>query len=748
MNDIHQNLSFRKSTDSAIIAANEASIVDIELLGDLAGGAIIFDQSVLFHDGMIDVATKSILFIDEYSMRVTGALRRAALSGRLDGMTLALDERADPSGFARLAREGWLPPFVRATGSSGPLREREGEPASPSLRAARFALGAGYRTVHLVEPVSRSLPALRRSGGVIRERPDLRLRDVDEVEALAAAAASAGARLSYRGGDPVLKARLPRPPEIPSASPPALQGGPRREFGALRVNALTGASERCAFVTFCSGEGYLDGVRALANSLSKVSEIPLIVMSPIGESHPPASLLGDRVKVVPVAPIPSPYKVKDHQTRFANTLTKLAVFGLGFLDKAVFVDADMVVLKPIDDLFDHDAFAAAPDIGIEANLETFNSGLFVCRPSQDLFERMLARIGIDASEDGGDQGFLNSFFKDEVRWLPREYNTLKRVATHFPGLYDINRVRVLHFVGEKPWESHDAARWDELDRLWFDCLKDDQKGALFVKLKKSLRADSQGRETSAEAERAAAYGLSLSARACLSGHEDGGLEAVADSVEALIAERRDLALAAELAAYLVYRRPGDAAAQRRLLFALRRGGRRVDALLARLRYGRDVGTFAAAPHSRELGQAFRAAAGHDPGRKAFRVAFSLRLGDLRWGHVIGKGNFDSRAAGWSIKVIDRRLRFTISAGRGKAHAFASAPAQVGGAMLVEAWFDGDMRKIAISVNDETDEAPFAPNMRIRAAAPLVVGKHPGQMNTLNKIPGFVGVISNLSISSA
>ena len=148
------------------------------------------------------------------------------------------------------------------------------------------------------------------------------------------------------------------------------------------------------------------------------------------------------------------------------------MFRLDFLDRLVYLDADTVVLKNIDDLFSTSGFAAAPDAGIERpSLDTFNSGVFAADPSYELFEDLLRRLPYTPSKDGGDQGFLNNVFPDWHR-LPPEYNTTKRVFSHHPELYVHDDIKVLHYVGNKPWEPSEAdGRYEEIDRRWVEHLE-------------------------------------------------------------------------------------------------------------------------------------------------------------------------------------------------------------------------------------------------------------------------------------
>jgi Glycosyl transferase family 8/Alpha-2,3-sialyltransferase (CST-I) len=228
---------------------------------------------------------------------------------------------------------------------------------------------------------------------------------------------------------------------------------------------------RCAYVTVVSGPNYHHGVRALANSLRRVSSIPLLALSTSDADQ--AALTASGIHVIDVPEIVNPNRTRRIQARFATTYTKLNVFRLDFLDRLVYLDGDTVVLQNIDELFAGVDFAAAPDAGLDrANGKIFNSGVFAVTPSHELFQSLLDRLQNTASYDGGDQGFLNNIFTDWRR-LPQEYNTTKRMFAHHPALFNADEIKVLHYVGVKPWEPvKPGSSYDELDLRWLEFLED------------------------------------------------------------------------------------------------------------------------------------------------------------------------------------------------------------------------------------------------------------------------------------
>jgi glycogenin glucosyltransferase len=185
---------------------------------------------------------------------------------------------------------------------------------------------------------------------------------------------------------------------------------------------------RTAYVTtLCNGDGYVPGVEALGRSLDRtatVHEKVLLVTPDVpAAARQTLSEGGWRVQQVEVIENPNP-STSQLFARFANTFTKLRAFELTDYDKLVLLDADTIVLQNIDDLFERPNMSAAPDFLLP---DRFNSGVLVVEPDKRLFERMLESLLTSESYDGGDQGFLNTFFPDwytgpAARRLPAGYN--------------------------------------------------------------------------------------------------------------------------------------------------------------------------------------------------------------------------------------------------------------------------------------------------------------------------------------
>lgn len=136
--------------------------------------------------------------------------------------------------------------------------------------------------------------------------------------------------------------------------------------------------------------------------------------------------------------------------------------------RAVFLDADTLVLRNIDRLFDYPELCAAPNVyeGL-GDFSRMNSGVFTARPARATYQRLLGLLDAPgAFWPRTDQTFLQAAFPN---WhgLPHTFNTLQYVWLNLPALWDWRAIRVLHFQYEKPWEDHAKAdRLRPLIGLW------------------------------------------------------------------------------------------------------------------------------------------------------------------------------------------------------------------------------------------------------------------------------------------
>ena len=176
--------------------------------------------------------------------------------------------------------------------------------------------------------------------------------------------------------------------------------------------------------------------------------------------------------------------------------TKLRLFELDVYDTILYIDADCLVLKDISHLLCIDEedgeqtattthakkrrglLAAAPDIFPS---DKFNAGVMVLRPSKDVFDDMISRLPQKESDDttkctsydGGDTGFLNSYYPNWYSSWPAwsrlsfGYNA-QRLMYHYtyknrPQYWDegIDSLNIVHYSSSpKPWKAMNSSSSD------------------------------------------------------------------------------------------------------------------------------------------------------------------------------------------------------------------------------------------------------------------------------------------------
>ncbi|XP_009131669.1 inositol phosphorylceramide glucuronosyltransferase 1 [Brassica rapa] len=227
-----------------------------------------------------------------------------------------------------------------------------------------------------------------------------------------------------------------------------------------------------AYVTLLYGDEFLLGVRVLGKSIRDTgSDKYMVALVSDGVSDYSKKLLkADGWKVEKISLLANPNQV--HPTRFWGVYTKLKIFNMTDYKKVVYLDADTIVVKNIDDLFKCSKFCA--------NLkhsERLNSGVMVVEPSQALFNDMMRKVKTLSSYTGGDQGFLNSYYPDfqnarvfdpslsHEELKARPVPDMERLSTLYNadvGLYmlankwmvDESKLHVIHYtLGPlKPWD--------------------------------------------------------------------------------------------------------------------------------------------------------------------------------------------------------------------------------------------------------------------------------------------------------
>ncbi|MEM5474577.1 glycosyltransferase [Hoeflea sp. AS60] len=236
------------------------------------------------------------------------------------------------------------------------------------------------------------------------------------------------------------------------------------------------AASHRAYVTLVTNADYAMGALALARSIelsgTKADIVVLHTGSVTDEALAPLADLGCRLirtelldtsdafnerhargKLHANAPFTKGRKPAFHSP--LDNFCKLWLWQLTEYQSCVFIDADALVLRNIDKLFDYPEFSAAPNVyETLKDFHRLNSGVFVARPSTETFAAMLEMLDRpDTFWRRTDQTFLETFFPD---WhgLPVTMNMLQYVWFNLPDLWDWKQIGVLHYQYEKPWEAN------------------------------------------------------------------------------------------------------------------------------------------------------------------------------------------------------------------------------------------------------------------------------------------------------
>lgn len=222
---------------------------------------------------------------------------------------------------------------------------------------------------------------------------------------------------------------------------------------------------RKAYISLITNEKYLPGVLVLGQSLKMTgTAIPLVVLLPNGiEQSVTAALEKHNIQFQFYAEDRTGPKGTGY---WQSTMAKLRVFDLTEYSKIVFLDADMMILKSLDWLFDMPHMSAvAAGKELHAEWTRMNSGLMVIEPKKEMHDKMrslglnMQKEAISKGESFGDQDVINAFFggwsSQREKHLPPTFNTMLGyggVQMKRGIISGIDDISVYHFTGsQKPW---------------------------------------------------------------------------------------------------------------------------------------------------------------------------------------------------------------------------------------------------------------------------------------------------------
>ncbi|QDS71694.1 hypothetical protein FKW77_008304 [Venturia effusa] len=295
-----------------------------------------------------------------------------------------------------------------------------------------------------------------------------------------------------------------------NAPPPVIDSS----YGVLKE---TSRDSKYAIATFLNGDSrkppyekdyYFVATRILTyqilhnNDTKCTRNIPFIVAVTDTVSQEKRDLLTkDGATVVPVANIPLRWWIKSTVSRWKDQFTKLRLLQMTEYDRILFIDADGILTRPIDGIFDEEIAKVPAKTkfmlksrvrGDEAQMPAnyiftarsdnqpngrrnhpvppiatkgFSAGFWLAAPSDELFEYLMSIMDhwLRFNPHGMEQSLLNYAFRRDgaMPWGELDWQW----SATWPGLQDLNaRIASLH---EKFW----ATGPKELTQLWFDWRK-------------------------------------------------------------------------------------------------------------------------------------------------------------------------------------------------------------------------------------------------------------------------------------
>lgn len=248
--------------------------------------------------------------------------------------------------------------------------------------------------------------------------------------------------------------------------------------------------EKCAFVSVMSTDDYLPGLLVLHESLiSTNTKYPFLVLLTKNISPKVVSIIESQCisyKVIDKE-INNPTDVERNH-RWFPTYSKLNVFDQTQYEKIVYLDVDIIILRNIDELFEHKHMSATNAGGMlprKSSWVHLNSGVFILEPSRVLFEDMINKVGkieklksmgtFERPQYGSDQDFLNAYYPNWPQQsdlhLDHKYNIFHYYLDEYNEIFgytiedSVKPISILHYASYlKPWNMTKS----EQDELFSD----------------------------------------------------------------------------------------------------------------------------------------------------------------------------------------------------------------------------------------------------------------------------------------
>lgn len=228
--------------------------------------------------------------------------------------------------------------------------------------------------------------------------------------------------------------------------------------------------------------GYFDSTRMLLHSLltseqtrleTPDTEVVVVVNMDVSDDHIKTFVqMGARVIRMHDIIIDG---VTTGVSRWAKCYTKLNFFAMRFYQTIVYYDVDMLMVRPIDELFQHPELAADDDKyffgAVRESPSTFNAGMMVFKTSCRHYYALLELAPQKSLYESGflEQGLLNYYFRHDS---PPSGTKFTEVDPKYNANFLVDKGKVdrehLAMIHDKFWYPPHGWRSKDVVMMWWE----------------------------------------------------------------------------------------------------------------------------------------------------------------------------------------------------------------------------------------------------------------------------------------
>lgn len=242
-----------------------------------------------------------------------------------------------------------------------------------------------------------------------------------------------------------------------------------------------------SYMTLLSDDSYIYGIILLQKSLQEVNtEYPLEVIVTPNVSKPVLNILEQlnlKYRIIEAIKVDSfiEYNSKVNAIfarTWALTFTKFKIFSFTEFDKIIFLDADIMVLKNIDHLFEKPHLTAALDgeyFNIWPDEPHLNAGLLVIEPNIEEYNKIIdfmKTISWNKNSCIADQEVLNLYYSDWPKQTSLHLNKYYNIFAPYVQEDQVEDILknsyFIHFIGRKPWKAFYKSSKETYSEVLYD----------------------------------------------------------------------------------------------------------------------------------------------------------------------------------------------------------------------------------------------------------------------------------------